>query len=135
VSVGKLYIVTKAGSSWTSKVVDNKDVQPCDTSLGYDGMGRACISYFKKGRSLGLWLAVAKGLHWNTQRIDANAYPVFNQIVFDLDGNPTIVYSVDVNADTIVDTLKVARWSGVAWEIGSVATGREGSSPPRPMIP
>jgi hypothetical protein len=119
----KLYLVTKVGSSWTSKMIESKDVQGCDTSLGYDGMGRACISYFKKGRSPGLWLAVANGANWKTERIDANAYPVYNQMVFDLNGNPAIAYSVDANADNIVDTLRVARWNGTAWEIWSVGAG------------
>jgi hypothetical protein len=120
----KLLFATRIGTTnWTSIQIEGKDVSASDTSLCFDGSGRACISYSKTGRSTGLWVARLIGSVWSSQIIDGSKGTVFNQMAVDGSGNPAIAYSIDANGDGNVDSLKVARFNGTTWSSSVVGGG------------
>jgi len=120
----KLLFASRIGlASWTSTEIERKDVLAGDTSLVYDGSGRACISYTKTGRSKGLWLARLNGSTWALQLVDGLKGTMYNQMAVDAAGNPVIAYSVDANGDGTVDTLKLARYNGTSWSSSVVEAG------------
>src|SRR6186997_717741 len=92
----KLMFSTRIGSnSWNNVTLESKDVAFGDTSLAYNSAGTAFISYRKEGRLPGLYVARLDGTTWSSQRVDAGAKPVYNELAIDPAGNPAVVYSHD----------------------------------------
>jgi hypothetical protein len=119
----RLWFAIKTGSTWTSTQVEAKDLYPYETSLGYKG-ANPIISYYKTTRRVsGLYVAQRIGGVWSAQLLDPGAVAIYNQLAVGPAGDVAIAYSNDSNGDGTVDTLKVARSVGAAWNISVVEIG------------
>jgi len=126
---GYLKFAHRQGPSWTIQLVDGKGAYTDWTSLAYDPRDRfPSISYVSvsKNDEGTLKLAHWDGTSWSLQIVEVGARARYSSLAFDPAGNPSIAYSDDVNRDRIFETLKLARWNGLSWEIQIVETGVNG---------
>lgn len=126
---GYLKFAHRQGPSWTVQLVDGKGAYTDWTSLAYDPRdGFPSISYVtvSKNDEGTLKLAHWDGTSWSLRVVEVGARARYSSLAFDDAGNPAIAYCDDINRDRIFETLKLARWNGVSWEIQVVETGVNG---------
>jgi subtilisin family serine protease/chitodextrinase len=95
-------------------------------SLAFSPAGVPAVSHRDGYQTYHLAFSQRLGSSWSTQTIE-RAEAIYSSLAFDPGtGLPLVAYSDDLDGDSLIDTLKLARWTGAAWEIEVVETGSVG---------
>jgi hypothetical protein len=96
------------------------------TSVAYLGDTPYIAFSTTGGRTGQLQLAHREPNKWIIETVD-RAAARYKSLAFDTTGSPVIAYSDDVNNDTQIDAVKVARKTASGWQSEVVATGAPGT--------
>lgn len=125
---GKLFFTqfVPATQSWQITTLESRNASNDVTSLVYAPNGDPSISYrLTTTRSGELKFARRTATGWTLQTVAA-AGARYSSLAYDANGNPSIAFSDDADADNTLDTLRFARWDGSRWNIQVVETGTAG---------
>jgi len=123
---GKLKFAHRTATGWSITTLESKNAHNDITSLAYAPDGGASIAYKLDGRSSSAQKFARQNPltgAWTLQVVDPGAIARYTDLAYDLAGNPAMCYSVDIDGDNWLDTLKYARWNGASWVIELVETG------------
>lgn len=130
---GSIQFAHWSGSSWKLETVQSVGQINDTCSLAYGPDGNPAITYVAKTPTPELRFARWNGSGWAVQTIDsASSFGSRgHSLAYDGEGNPAIAYGVKLGSGSNVDTLKLARWTGTAWQLEIVEGGtlRYGWSP------
>ena len=125
---GKLKFAHRTASGWSITTLESRNANNDITSLAYAPDGGASIAYRIVGSRPAQKFARQNPITeaWTLQVVDPGAHARYTDLAYDMAGNPAMCYSVDIDEDNWLDTLKYARWNGASWDIQVVETGAVG---------
>jgi len=123
---GKLKFAHRTATGWSITTLESRNANNDITSLAYAPDGGASIAYRLVGRNTAAQKFARQNPvtgAWTLQVVDPGAHARYTDLAYDLAGNPAMCYSVDLDEDNWLDTLKYARWNGASWDVQIVETG------------
>jgi len=122
---GKLKFAHRTATGWSITTLETRNANNDITSLAYAPDGGASIAYRLVGNRPAQKFARQSPVTgaWTLEVVDPGAHARYTDLAYDLAGNPAMCYSVDIDEDNWLDTLKYAHWNGASWDVQIVETG------------